>query len=240
MADATFSLAWRSFHLPKQGHAPAEYEDAFAGRPAQGRFAVADGASESAFAVAWARLLVRAYVRSPGPWSRWLPAARRRWRSQLEGRDLPWYAEAKFQEGAFAALLGVAFAEGCWQAEAVGDSCLFQVRGGRLCRAFPLRRSCEFTNQPDLLGSRPRGSSRPRAKRCRLQGDWQRADVLYLMTDALAKWFLTEVEERRRPWEDWQNLQTSGHFARWVEKLRRAGEIRNDDVTLIRIQEKNS
>jgi hypothetical protein len=239
MADAPFSLAWRSFQLPKQGNTQAEYEDAFAGCPERGRFAVADGASESAFAAAWARLLVKAYVRVPGPWPGWLPAARQQWCSEVAGRDLPWYAQAKFEEGAYAALLGVAFGSGSWVAEAVGDSCLFQVRGDHLCRAFPLRRSCEFTNRPDLLGSRPQGKTRPRIKRWHRQGDWQREDVLYLMTDALAQWFLTEVENQRRPWEDLQDIRDADHFARWVDQLRLAGAVRNDDVTVLLIEEKN-
>jgi hypothetical protein len=239
MADAPFSLAWQSFHLPKQGHTAEEYEDAFAGRPAEGRFAVADGASESAFAGDWARLLVKAYVRVPGPWSAWLSGVRKRWRCQLEGRDLPWYAEAKIEEGAFAALLGIAFQPGHWRAEAVGDCCLFQVRGNRLRLAFPVSRSRDFTNQPHLLGSQRRRDAGPRTKRRRREGDWQSEDALYLMTDALAQWFLKAAEDRRRPWIALQDIQTSDYFAGWVEQLRGAGEVRNDDVTLIRIQEKS-
>jgi len=41
---------WRALGLPKRGHSAEEYEDAFAGDPKVGRFAVADGASESSFA----------------------------------------------------------------------------------------------------------------------------------------------------------------------------------------------
>src|SRR6516164_5795226 len=102
-------LAWRSFRLPKAGHSLDEYEDACAGKLELGRFAIADGASESAFADAWAQILVNAYVQNPRPWSEWLPAARVRWCDEIEDRALPWYAEAKFAEGAFAAFLGLAF-----------------------------------------------------------------------------------------------------------------------------------
>ena len=48
-------LQWQSLSLPKRGHSPEEYEDALAGDPRSGRFAVADGASESSFAGLWAR-----------------------------------------------------------------------------------------------------------------------------------------------------------------------------------------
>src|SRR5262249_44305113 len=132
MANHSFNLIWHAFQQPKNGHTAEEYEDACAGDPERGRFAVADGASESAFAGSWARILVKAYVKVPGSWSAWLPAARKRWRTQVEGKHLPWYAETKFQEGAQATLLGVAFAEGVWHAQAVGDCCLFQVRGNDL------------------------------------------------------------------------------------------------------------
>src|SRR4051794_1984465 len=102
-------LRWRALSLPKKGHAAEEYEDAWAGDPASGRFAVADGASESAFAALWARLLTEAYVaggnpRDPGSW---LQGPRRRWAGEVMGLELPWYAELKREQGAFATLLGV-------------------------------------------------------------------------------------------------------------------------------------
>ena len=50
------------FRLAKDGSTRAEYEDAIAWSRRRRRFAVADGASASAFARLWAQLLVRAYV----------------------------------------------------------------------------------------------------------------------------------------------------------------------------------
>jgi hypothetical protein len=239
MADAAFTLAWQSFHLPKQGHTLAEYEDAFAGDPEKGRFAVADGASESAFAGIWARILVKGFVQVSGSWSDWLPAARKRWRTKIEGRELPWYAESKFNEGAFATLLGVSFEKDRWQAEAMGDSCLFQVRGQECRVSFPLQQASEFGNRPHLLGSRARGTTQLRTKRQHLQADWHPGDILFLMTDALAQWFLSRLEQRLQPWKDWQDLGTPEQFTAWVDRTRRTGELRNDDVTLLRIYEQN-
>src|SRR4051794_1385943 len=101
------SLGWRHFGLPRRGHSADEYEDACAGDARAGRFAVADGATESSFAASWARLLVEEFVRTPAPWSSWLPALRQRWAAELQDQPLPWYAEAKAEEGAYATLLGV-------------------------------------------------------------------------------------------------------------------------------------
>src|SRR4051812_45572427 len=105
-------FAWQAFHLPKNGSTADEYEDAFAGAPERGRFAVADGASESSFAASWARLLADGFVQAPGtPWQEmsWIGPLRQRWAEEVDGRPLPWYGELKREEGAFATLLALAF-----------------------------------------------------------------------------------------------------------------------------------
>jgi hypothetical protein len=237
MAPAIPPLDWQSFHLPKKGHTLQEYEDAFAGDARAGRFAVADGASESSFASSWARILVHAFVGKPGPWSAWLPAARKRWRSRLHEENLPWYAQTKVEEGAYAALVGVHFEASNWHAEAVGDSCVFQLRDDALRQSFPVRRAGDFSNQPNLLGSRVHKSAPARTRRLHLEGEWRRGDVLCLMTDALAHWCLHRVEDRQQPWAEILAIETTRDFVECIEKLRSEG-MRNDDVTLIRIQAK--
>src|SRR4051794_41014129 len=103
-------LRWRALRLPKSDHTAEEYEDAWAADPAAGRFAVADGASESAFAGLWARLLAEGFVaaRRPRAFAGWRGGPRRRWAAGVMGLELPWYGEMKRAEGAFATLLGLA------------------------------------------------------------------------------------------------------------------------------------
>ena len=66
---------------PRTGNAAEECEDAFACNDPAGRFAVADGASESIFAGEWARLLCEAFVADAaagdgiGPWLEAAPEA---------------------------------------------------------------------------------------------------------------------------------------------------------------------
>jgi hypothetical protein len=234
-------LCWQGLRLPKRGHALDEYEDACAGNAAAGRFAVADGATESSFAAEWARLLVERFVAEPtGGWSDWLPTLRQRWAAEVGGRDLPWYAEAKFEQGAFATFLGVAMevrqAQGRWRAVAVGDSCLFHIRQDRLLRAFPLTRSADFGSHPDLVRSRPPDRPSRRPKRRRARGTWEPHDRLLLMTDALAQWFLKQAEQGEQPWRSVEESKTDVDFGAWVEDLRDRGELRNDDVTLLTIR----
>jgi hypothetical protein len=232
-------LSWHSFSLSKRGNAPEEYEDAFAGDAATGRIALADGASESSFAGDWARIIVQSFVATTGPWNRWLPAARARWLEMAARRELPWYAEEKFEQGAFATLLGFRLLmrgdeqPNSWVASAVGDSCLFQIRKDTLVRAFPLVHSKEFSNHPELLGSRAGEKTASRTKRKRCDGDWQKGDLLMMMTDALAQWFLEQVEKGETPWKTLVGTPTNTALAEKLEELLDRKELRNDDVTLL-------
>jgi hypothetical protein len=231
---------WHAFHLPKRGHAQEEHEDALAADPAAGRFAVADGASESSFAAAWARLLVEGFVTGEGkPWRDldWLAGPRQRWAAEVDALSLPWYAEIKREQGAFATLLGLvirpprARRPGTWRALAVGDSCLFRTRRGRLLQSFPLTASAGFGNQPRLLGSRPATGPAPEQAR----GRWRRGDRFLLMTDALAQWFLFRTEQGGEPQAEVARLlaepDPQAAFPDWIEE-RRQQDLRNDDVTL--------
>jgi hypothetical protein len=244
MHPADLSLRWHALGLPKKGHSGAEYEDAWAADPAAGRFAVADGASESAFAGLWARVLAKGFVTAARPLvlPAWLDGPRRRWAAEVMGLELPWYAELKRQEGSFATLLGVALrpptpsGPGRWKAVAVGDSCLVLVRNGRPILAFPLSRSSDFDSEPRLIGSR--GGRPPIAAYG--AGLLRPGDRLFLMTDALAQWFLRTREDGGRPWEAAAALLASERpedaFAGWVEGLRDRGGLRDDDVTLLSIE----
>lgn len=233
---------WRALHVPKRGNGPEEYEDAFAGNPEAGRFAIADGASESSFALQWAGLLVEEYVRPvpASPDGLWLNRVRERWSAAVDGTELPWYAESKREQGAFAAFLGLVFGpeRRAWQAVAVGDSCLFQIRRGELRRAFPVCRSKEFGNQPPLLGSRA-APGQLRTLLHQRSGHWKRGDRFFLMTDALAHWFLQRREDRERPWMVLESLVANpapeAAFADWVTEQRTHAGLRNDDVTLVAI-----
>src|SRR5712691_3925370 len=104
-------VGYAAFWAAKAGNDAADYEDAFAGDPAVGRFAVADGATESSFAAEWARLLAEDFVacRTGGAdaWLKRLPAVQEQWWAVVGPKSLPWYAEAKREEGAFATFLGL-------------------------------------------------------------------------------------------------------------------------------------
>ena len=249
----------RPFALPKAGNSADDYEDAYWPRRAFDqevaaiRLAVADGATETSFAGLWATLLVRAYCRgrlAAGTLAAALPRLQRNWGRRVGAKPLPWYAEEKVRSGAFSSLAGLTLhgpaadetgdgAGGAWESFAVGDSCLFQVRSDELIVAFPLGSSGQFNNRPALLSSNPaRNEGLAGALRC-AAGRWEAGDEFYLMTDALACWFLRAVESGERPWLELRDLAAergataASAFAEWVADLRGAGRLRNDDVTLL-------
>ena len=241
-------LAPNVFRLPKAGARRTEYEDGVAWSQRERRFAVADGASASAFARLWAHLLVHAYTAG------WLTAdtlesdlsrAQARWAALVERRPLAWYAAEQARRGAFAALVGLTLcADGRWTALAVGDCCLFHVRGRDLLLGFPFSDPDEFTNRPMLLGSRP--LSNVGLRHCgaiaTATGAWRAGDTFLLMSDALAAAFLrlrgeppgALAPETRESWPLGLDFDcTQRGFRQWVQALRARRIMRNDDVSLL-------
>ncbi|HEX8918064.1 MAG TPA: hypothetical protein VF898_06155 [Chloroflexota bacterium] len=244
----------RTFWLPKEGNAADEYEDA--GWPvgrierkcSYFRCAVADGATETSFSGEWARLLVEAYGRgriSSATLPRTITELSQTWMDGRPTRDLPWYAEAKLQSGTYSSLLGLTVSsrkgcdgEGRWKALAVGDSCLFHMQADSVAAAFPLQRAEDFTSRPHLLSTAAGTGDRHDLDIDKCHGSWMQGDRFYLMTDALAAWFLASAGAGESPWDDVDRMASYGDecdFAQWIGGHRRTRALKNDDVTLVHI-----
>jgi hypothetical protein len=241
-------LAPRVFRLPKAGSRRAEDEDGVAWSRRERRFAVADGASASAFARLWAHLLVHAYTAgwlTPEALETDLAPVQARWAALVDRRPMPWYAMEQARRGAFAALVGLSLsADGGWSALAVGDCCLFHLRRGALLVAFPVDDPDAFDNRPMLLGSRP--VSNRRLRECgaiaTASGAWQPGDTFLLMSDALAAAYLrmrrgpADAQAPPGPMSPLPGLEfdrTRAGFRRWIRALRAQRLVRNDDVSLL-------
>jgi hypothetical protein len=238
-------------HTQKAGNAVSEYEDAFWPpeptiklREESLRVAIADGATDAVYSALWARLLVKAYGKrrmTSETVEAHLAQAARIWGKAVAGKPLAWYAEEKARSGAYAALVGLELSRqgdgdsGTWSALACGDSCLFHLRSEAVIQSFPIQRSEEFSNAPLLLGSHPqtRGLEGVRTT----AGSWQAGDCFYLMSDALASWFLTRCEAGDVPWQCLRDITIAKEppFDEWIASLRRDRAIKNDDCTLVGI-----
>lgn len=223
----------RTFWLPKAGHREAEYEDAWAVTETPLHAAVADGATESAFARSWAERLVQGAVdhgvTDEEALQQRLPAWRADWAEAVAARTtvLPWYAAAKAEQGAFAALLSLGVEpDGTWQAVAVGDCCLLHLRDDSLSAAWPLDDPAAFSHRPALLASVPTEDD-PAVETT--TGTWRPGDAFLLASDALAAWLLATGPAAALDWTD-------DAFREQVEAARADGTLRNDDVTLVLLQ----
>jgi Stage II sporulation protein E (SpoIIE) len=243
MSQRESDLFYRSFATPKKGNSDEEYEDAFAGDAVTGRFAVADGASESIYAGEWAAILCDMFVADPAVAEnipKWQTTVQDQWLdlvNKVAQTARPWYVEEKLQDGAFATFLGLTIGEAAagnphtWRAWAVGDSCLFLIHGDDLKLAFPVEKSAGFGTRPELIGSRQRSP----VTAASIDGTLASGDCLLLMTDALAQWFLAQHEAGHKPWQELLRL-TSESFPAWVDLQRQKRRVKNDDMTLVAIQ----
>lgn len=234
----------RAFSVPKSGRADAENEDAFEVDLDRGAVAVADGATDSSFSQAWARLLVDTFRGSPldpaanaRALQAWLGRPQALWHRMLEGRALPWHAQHKVARGAYAALVAAEIrADGdhvYWSALAVGDCCLFVVEDDRLALAFPIEDPEEFGSTPFLLGTSAEANRGVADHLRRRTGRVARGARLLFMSDALAHWFLAAARGGGRPWQVLGEVEDAAAFAALVGRLREAKALRNDDSTLV-------
>ncbi len=240
------------FWTQKRGNLEHEYEDSFSPKPktqieiTSFRVAIADGATESSFSAEWANLLVRSYskcktIDSDDSIFDILPKLRSKWQRKVGSKPLPWYAAEKLRSGAFSSILGLTIKREnsgiLWDAIAVGDSCLFLVRDGELKKSFPLTGASSFNSRPYLVSSIASEDEALRERLLKADGNLKENDVFYLMTDALAHWFLESFEDHHNPWDDIDKLCGSqSEFLDWISALRASGKLHNDDVTLVKIQ----
>jgi len=244
----------RRFWLPKDVGFAHEYEDASAVDDRRGVVAIADGVASAMFSRQWAELLTRAVVEDTpeavdGFLPReWLAVVRKAWRESIEVDRLNFFQRQKLQQvgGGYCTLLWVvlepAAAEdvgdsspevvASWRGYALGDCCLFHVRGTDLLASFPILNSAEFDLDPLSVPSLDRGHDHL-LRLGQAVGECQAGDLLVLATDAVAKSLLQQMEGGAAI--DWNEFWTfsSESFNEYISNLRANQAIRFDDSTLV-------
>jgi hypothetical protein len=244
----SWQLQVNQFLLPKEGARDEECEDAIGVNLAARRFAVADGATEAFDARSWARLLAEGWVEREPPvltaedFGAWVAGQASALHETWQGRALSWYAEEKARRGSFAAFVGVQLEftddEPRWTAIALGDSCLVLRRGALVVAALPVADHREFTSTPLLVPSRGELHEGAFARARVEAGACAPGDVLWLMSDATAEWFLRGaaagdgiVDELDRRLA----CDCAASTAELFQQERRARKIKDDDVAIVRI-----
>lgn len=240
----------RAFQTPKAGSEPEACEDAVGWDADQQLFAIADGATDSAFQKLWANELVNGFLHHPPEsffrpaletwFADWLIARQGQWRANIDWANLPWHGFNKArQTGGLATFLGLRLLphQPHWHGLAVGDCNLFQLfRNGDIYDYQPATLASEFNSNPIALSSLQPQPQTLFPHLQRLGGTYYPGETLLLTTDALAVWLLQQIEANARPWPRLLALENPADFNTWVEGLRRDQQIRNDDTSLLVIR----
>ena len=245
------------FKLPQSGETCEEYQDAYSYNLKIGRIALADGVSVSYDSGVWAKSLVQVFTDIERPDCRTKEAlaeivnvlSKQWWDSIYSQWDnLPVFSRRQASRvGAATTFLGVVFdppneiqyygvKKGSWQALAVGDTCLFQIRKDELLICFPLKKCKDFGMTPTVLGTNERINQRGLDDLKIYKESYQVGDTFLLTTDALAEWFVCAYRRKERPWRKIQTLTTQEEFTFWISQLRQEKVIRDDDTTLMVIR----
>jgi serine/threonine protein phosphatase PrpC len=239
MPAASPAPEWIAASVAKRGNRPGENEDATAASPDGLRFAACDGATEGWESGPWAARLAGAFVAKPPEpvdFADWLASARDWAPDALEGTQ-PWYVTEKQEQGSFATLLGLELrrsqsADGwAWRAVAVGDTCLFHLRGDELAQAFPLESAASFGNRPALVPSAHRRCPEPEWG----AGRANPGDLFLMATDAAAA-RLFDPDARAAAAKAALAALAARDPAALAEWCKGVQDVANDDVTVVAIR----
>jgi hypothetical protein len=223
---------------------------------------VADGASESLLSGYWARSLTASLtssvilnqdsVRDTAMFADAVALALDGWDAWLvnyilerEALDKPirWYERPKLDRGSHAAFLTAHFADptgetGAWSACGLGDVCLFHIRDNTLLQAFPLTSFAEFSNSPQLIGTKNTDIALVALRTNFVEGTYRTGDQFFIGTDAFSAWFLDRTDNGGLPWNLLRDLTCSPNpddFESWSREERSSGRMRNDDIAIVHV-----
>jgi hypothetical protein len=239
-----------AFHTGKIGSVPADLQDCAGYEERWGagttRFAVADGATSAYNSQLWAGLLVSGFVdtdhpgaladpHDPEAFRNFVAHAQKAWAEQPPPEDI--FAAERFRrEGSYSTFVGCLVygldgAAPCWRAVTVGDSVLFHVRRGQVLQMLPPLSAAQFTSQTEMLSTLPGQLDDEVAAALRGEGFLEPGDLLFAATDALSHWIVAAAGPL--VWDALASIDQS-QFVELVRSARRAGEMHDDDTSLVR------
>lgn len=214
------------------------------------KFSVSDGVSRSFYPNIWSECLVKNFVsKKEGYFDTFIQKSQEEWQTKIDeiiaNTEVKWFTKAQYnrKSPALATFVGLEFLEddGLWTAQALGDSFLFFAPKGitnfkeEILSLSSKPTPIQFDNFPDYvssIGDKHKGEKKLLEKENLVEG------TFYLMTDALAEWFLHGVQ----PEEAIQKInaiQSQEQFINTIDVERTLRKLNDDDSAILIIELEN-
>ena len=156
---------------------------------------------------------------------------------------MPWYAQEKASEGAFAAFAGIQFVESGsnelrWNCIALGDACLIHKPRKGLVSSRPIDDPGGFGYHPLLVPSDPARQAGIAQQVDVFHGTAEPGDTFLLLTDAIACWYLQARADASSRADQFEEVVGAGDRQAAIGLIgaeRESGRLRNDDVAVVRL-----
>ena len=232
------------FSLQKGSEEAKINQDAFAISSDERIFTIADGVSGAPFSQIWSNKVVEKFIEKPfgsdlneQKLKDWLEDIRKEWESEIDQRKSSKMILHRAKEvGGSTTFLGMIIQEmkkkyQKLQLFGIGDTNMFLIRNKRIKYSFPVTSVESFTDQTIGLCSIDNASQKiPELK----EFNAKRGDIVILATDALAKWIFKSANLGQSPWN--KILKNKNDIANFIDRLRDAKKIDDDDTTCIIIR----
>lgn len=232
----------KGFITSKKSELYSDCADNYAINREHNKFAISDGVSKSFFPKVWSDILVKKYV-DQKDWKdeEFIIQCQKEWQSKIDEivnqPETKWFTKSQYnrKDPALATFVGLQFIESeqKWIAQALGDSFLFFIPKDSNKIKIQLSSKSEpiiFDNFPDYLssiGNSHKGEKKP------IRGEKIENGTFYLMTDALAEWFLQNTEQAKQTLD---NIKTQEQYLETIKNERNANRLNDDDSAVLIIE----
>ena len=234
-------ITLKGYITHKEAEKYSDCADNYAYSEENHRFAISDGVTKSFFPKIWSRILVDKFVTQQGTTDLSIEDCQSEWLQQVTkiatSPDAMWFTQNAFNQkkSGLATLVTLRFDKQTWYAKALGDSFLFFIPKGKTNYKDWVYLSSKYTSSkpepvvfdsyPDYYSSREEKNGIEKEINGKLE-----AGRFYLMTDALAEWFINERGNALKEIESWTNQDV---FEQKITDLRNKGLLNNDDSSIL-------
>lgn len=238
-------ISVKGFITSKEDEQLYHCADRFSYSKEHNRFAISDGVSRSFFPKIWSEVLVKTWVSNPKlNDNEFISSCQSDWFDQVSEiasrPDAKYYTRNAYnmRSPGLATMVGLRMFEDngawTWEAKALGDSFLFFVPlGSTSFDEWSILSSKSkpyvFDNYPDYLSSVGNShNGTPKRFRSELKDG-----TFYLMTDALAEWFIKEQMNAVGKVSVWSGQDD---FERFVQQSRESESLGDDDTAILIVE----